>query len=353
MTESEQVPSTNALTPRGSSPSSSLVTAIELWSEATTSADSARRHDLLRDKRKALLSDGADGTAAGFFVCIHKPVEAITPLDVKTWQAYLEDMGLAPASVYSRVSRLSSFYDWLLSEPAFKDRIRANPVPLARPKAPKAYQSEKTQALSDDDARALLQVVQEEALKGDISAKRDYALLRFFFATGKRRSEIIGLRWDDLSFSRDAIIIRSKEKGGLYRATEITDSGVRVALFAYLKASERWDEAANQPLMEKDDPLWLRHDRAARGRQPVTSHGFVKLFKHYARLAGLGDIHLHQTRHTVARMVGEEAGDLAEVQTVLGHQNITTTRVYLDRITVKRDKHSRRIARRLGLEEDE
>ncbi len=345
--------SSRALKATSDSTTPALKNAVELWAAATTSPESDRRHDLLRDKQKALLGTGTQGTAAGFFICVPKPLESITPLDVKTWQAYLEDMGLAPASVYAHISRLSSFYEWLLSEPAFKDRIHANPVPLARPRAPKAYQSEKTQALSDEDARALLQVVQAEALKGSLSARRDYALLRFFFATGKRRSEIINLRWDDLRLSEDAIIMRSKEKGGLYRATEINDPGVRSALFTYLKASERWDEVENRPLMEQDEPLWLRHDRAAKGKQPVTSHGFVKLFKHYAKQAGLGNLHLHQTRHTVARMVGEQAGDLAEVQTVLGHQNISTTRVYLDRISIKRDKHSQRIAHRLGLDDEE
>lgn len=330
-----------------------LRNAVTLWAEATTRTSSDRRHDLLRDKFHALLSDGRDGTSAGFFVCVQKPVDQVTPLDVKTWQAYLEDMGLAHASIYARISRLSSFYNWLLNEPSFKGRIHANPVALARPRAPRAYQSEKTRALSDDDAHALLVEVQAAALKGDLSARRDYALLRFYFATGKRRSEIISLRWGDLHFSESAIIIHSREKGGLYRATEINDPGVRAALFAYLKATDRWDERSSTPLMEADSPLWLRHDRAASGQQPVTSHGFVKALKQYAKKAGLGDIHLHQTRHTVARLVGEESGNLAEVQTVLGHQNIATTRVYLERVQVKRDRHSRRIAKRLQLDADE
>jgi integrase len=194
--------------------------------------------------------------------------------------------------------------------------------------------------------------VREKALSDNLPAKRDYALLRFYFATGKRRAEIIGSRWRDLDFHEDVIIVQTQEKGGLYRATEIKDAGVKSALFAYLRATERWDERNNEPLMEVEMPLWLRHDRAAGKRpQPLTSHGFVKALKEYAQEAGLGDIHLHQTRHTVARLVGEQSGNLADVQTVLGHQNLATTRVYLDRITVKRDKYSQQIAKRL-LDED-
>jgi integrase len=72
--------------------------------------------------------------------------------------------------------------------------------------------------------------------------------------------------------------------------------------------------------------------------------------KRYATAIGLADIHLHQTRHTFARMVGEDAGSLIEVHEALGHKDIATTRVYLERVRTERDKHSRQIARRLGLE---
>ena len=340
------VPKTEILTP-------ALIKAVEMWADARTSATSKRRHDLLRDKKNALLADGKNGTTAGFFVCVPKPLHRVTPADVKFWQDYLESMNLAPSSVYACVSRLSSFFDWLIAEPTFARTIKANPVKLARPKAPKAYQNESAKALSDADARTLLEHVRSLAVDDNLSAIRDYALLRFYFATGKRRSEIINLRWKQVKLNSDHMIISTEEKGGLYRATEIRDGGVKSALIRYLKASDRWDDDFNEPLMEPDSPLWLRHDRAAKGQQPVTSHGFVFMLKKYALAAGIGDIHLHQTRHTVARMVGEDAGDLSEVQTVLGHQNLATTRVYLDRVSVKRDKHSKRIAKRLGSGTDE
>lgn len=331
-----------------------LTKAVDMWADVRTDANSKRRHDLLRDKHNALLGDGKDGAAAGFFVVVGKPVEQITPADVKAWQLYLEDMGLSAASVYARISRVSSFYDWLMTEPRFRDKIQGNPAKMARPKAPKAYQTPKSKALSDEDAITLLQYVQGLAADGkNLSAIRDYALLRFYFATGKRRSEIIDLRWRDLKLHTDKIVIHTEEKGGLYRASEVRDQGVRTALLSYLKASDRWDYDADAPFMEPESPLWLRHDRAASGQQPVTSHGFVYMLKKYAKASGIGDIHLHQTRHTVARMVGEDSGDLNEVQTVLGHQNLATTRVYLNRVAVKRDKHSQKIAGRLGFEVDE
>jgi site-specific recombinase XerD len=99
-----------------------------------------------------------------------------------------------------------------------------------------------------------------------------------------------------------------------------------------------------------DSPLWTAHDRSGQNTgKPLSSHGFVKNLKRYAEQAGLGDIHLHQTRHSYARIVSEETGSIIETQDALGHKNAATTRVYVQRIGVKRDKHSSKVAARLGL----
>jgi integrase len=74
--------------------------------------------------------------------------------------------------------------------------------------------------------------------------------------------------------------------------------------------------------------------------------------KVYAREAGIKDFHLHQTRHTFARLVAERTGSIIETQDALGHKNPATTRVYVRRIAVKRDKHSEDIVRLFGLSND-
>jgi site-specific recombinase XerC len=47
-------------------------------------------------------------------------------------------------------------------------------------------------------------------------------------------------------------------------------------------------------------------------------------------------------------MVTEERGSLSELQEALGHRNLSTTRLYVQRISIKRDKHSERISQRLS-----
>src|SRR5438874_8542464 len=87
--------------------------------------------------------------------------------------------------------------------------------------------------------------------------------------------------------------------------------------------------------------------RAGRVGAPLTSHAFVKNLKYYARVAKLKGFHLHQTRHTFARIFAEDSGSMMETQEALDHANVATTRAYVQRISIKRDKFSASIKRRI------
>jgi len=217
---------TRALSTGKTATSAALRNAIILWADSTTNPASARRRDLLRDKARVVLA---------FFEYTGKRPSMVTAIDVKTWQAELEDRGLAPATVYARISRVSSWYEWARQEPALAGEIGHNPAALARPKAPRAYQTESTKALDDDQVKALLVQVRARADSGDVVARRDYALLLFYLATGMRRNEVIRLRWGDVKIDA-RITLTTRVKGGDYANTEITDPRVRDALIGYLQA---------------------------------------------------------------------------------------------------------------------
>lgn len=79
----------------------------------------------------------------------------------------------------------------------------------------------------------------------------------------------------------------------------------------------------------------------------------MKNLKRYASAAGIDGFHLHQTRHTFARIVAEDSGSITETQDALGHRSAATTRVYVQLISVKRDKHSQRILGRFAKNKSE
>lgn len=323
--------SQTALVRQESDLQAALRNALSLWADATTDATTRRRAELLKGKPKVV---------EDFFAFVEKHPGEVTPEDVKLWQRRLEER-LRPATVYVRVSLLSSFYEWLMRDPVLAHFVQSNPVRLARPRAPKPYQTDSVKSFTDEELIALVEHVRSLAAgDGNLVAKRDYALLRLYVATGWRREEVISLRGRDVSIA-DGLIVSGRAKGGHYHAKEVRDPEVKDALLDYLAAADRLHA------LKTDAPLWTRHDNPKLAGEQLTSHAFVRNLKLYALAAGVGDVHLHQTRHTFARMVSEETGSISATQDALDHRNRATTSHYVQRISVKRDLYSEGIAERL------
>jgi len=305
--------------------------ALRLWAESATAASTERRDEIKNYKQKVVNS---------FFCFVNKNPDEVSPLDVEGWRKSLEAAGRRPSTIYARVCFLSSFFEWALRDPTLRNVIGNNPARMALPKAPKIYQTESVKAWTDEELQSIVQVVSEKAARGDIVGKRDYALLLFYLTTGMRRQEVISLRGGNVKLA-DSITLTGKVKGGDYVGREVREPLLRDALLDYLSSAGRLNA------LKTDSPLWTRHDKAGKPGAALSSHAFVKNLKRYAREAGIGDVHLHQTRHSFARIVAEETGSITETQDALGHRNASTTRVYVQRIAVKRDKHSERITSRL------
>jgi integrase len=320
-----------ALVPAGDDLQVVLRSAVSLWASATT-AESERRADLLRDKQRIVLN---------FFRHTGILPSEVEPSDVQGWLRDLEGKGIRAGTCYQHACLLSSFYSWAMRDSEVGQHVRRNPARLARPKAPKPYQTESVKALSDEEVGALVGAVRRRAQAGDVVGKRDYALLLLYLATGLRRQEAIGLRGKDIHVG-ESLVLEYRAKGGDYRSREVREPQVKEALLDYLTAADRMHA------LKTDAPLWTRHDRAGSPGEPLTSHCFVKNLKKYAKEAGVEGFHLHRTRHTFARIVSEVSGDITATQNALDHQNRSTTRVYVQRIAVKKDLYSDEVSKRWG-----
>ncbi|MGH7180016.1 MAG: tyrosine-type recombinase/integrase, partial [Tepidisphaeraceae bacterium] len=225
-----------------------LANAITLWADGSSDSESLRRADLVRIKRKAV---------EAFFARVAKAPQEVTPMEVKAWREEMEARGLALATIYCRLSFLSSFYEWMMRDPTLGRQIQKNPVKLARPKAPNAYQTRSAKALSDEQLERLRSVIRAHADRGEIGALRDYALFLFFVVSGMRRAEVLNLHAEDLEFREEGIVVNARVKGGDYIGRLIGNPAVRAALESYLRADGRMG------VLEKGGPLWVRHDQGA------------------------------------------------------------------------------------------
>ena len=303
---------------------------VESWLTRTVNSSLKRSNDIRNDKSKAVFD---------FFDFCAKSAEQVLPSDVEEWRWNLKTQKLADGTIYNRISALSQFYEYLRNEVGMMKFIPINPAKVSLPKATKPFQSESVKALSREELGRLLGIVANHAQNKHPVHLRDNAILQFYVATGKRRAEIINLRGDSIEIKDGRFFIRAKVKGGFFLNFELDDETTKNALFAYLEATGRTD------IFAKDAPVWLRHDKGAKAAKNagLTSHGFALRMGIYAVEAGIKGFHIHRLRHTFAKIVSEYSESMAETQEALGHSNIKTTQIYVQRLAVKKDKHSKSI----------
>lgn len=171
---------------------------ITLWAAARTGEAAVRRAELVRKKSEAV---------ATFFSFVRKRPGEADEHDVSRWDESLRRVReLSPATVYAWLSFLSSFYEWARRDPRAGAALPSNPVTLARPKAPRPYQTGKAEAWSGEERRAIAGAVEARAARDGpadwLVGKSDLALLRMYMATGRRREEVISLCGRDVRLRR-------------------------------------------------------------------------------------------------------------------------------------------------------
>jgi len=182
-------------------------------------------------------------------------------------------------------------------------------------------QTREVDFLDDDDLERLLKApLQSESKK--IIKLRDKAILELLFSTGLRVSELAKLNRENINLKKDEFTIRGK--GGKLRIVFLSDSA-KEALKAYLES--RKDVAA---------ALFVAHDPAQEGKERqecrqlnLTPRSIQRIVEKYSRHAGITkEITPHTLRHTFATDLLNNGADIRAVQSMLGHESITTTQIY-------------------------
>lgn len=234
----------------------------------------------------------------------------VTLQDLREYLFHLKDRGLAPTSIRRVISSLRSYFAFLVQEGA----LEADPA--ERLEAPRLGRKLPV-VLSLEEVESLL-----GALDPDSPLYwRDRAVLEVLYATGMRVSELVGLRLDQVNLAERVCTVWGK--GGKERMVPMGVPACR-ALDRYLREV--------RPQLERGrggGVVFLN----ARGR-PLSRMSIWTLVRRAAARAGLRTVPSpHTLRHTFATHLLEGGADLAAVQELLGHADISTTQIYthLDR----------------------
>jgi integrase/recombinase XerD len=231
--------------------------------------------------------------------------DAVTRTTVRRWIAWMHGEGYAPASIARKLSALRSLFRYLVRE----DLVSASPMLLVP--APKGRQTLPS-VLTVEEIERLLAAPDATTPLGI----RDRCLFEVLYATGLRVSELLGLRVDQIDWTRRSIQVLGK--GSKERIVLVGDLAV--------DALERYVHEA-RPLLEGDatcDALFLSHLGKA-----LSVRGFhLVLQRHLAHCGIARRVTPHTLRHSFATHLLEGGADLRTVQELLGHASVSTTQVY-------------------------
>lgn len=145
---------------------------------------------------------------------------------------------------------------------------------------------------------------------------RDRTMLELLYATGLRVSELIALRFEQISLRQGSV--RIVGKGNKERLVPVGEQA--------LSWLEQYISAAREAILagRQSDFLFVTNRGSAMTRQ-----AFWYLIKRYANVAGITTtLSPHTLRHAFATHLLNHGADLRVVQLLLGHSDLSTTQIY-------------------------
>lgn len=250
-------------------------------------------------------------------------LQALTPQHINTLKSKKLKEGLSPTTV-------SAIHDML--HKALDDAVKMGLIArnVCDVVSHTRKQHKEINPLMPEQARKLL-----EAVKGHPQE----ALFVLALATGMRRGELLGLKWQDINLDKGTLQVRrmlsrlptqmGKENGDLYVEAEPKTKSSRrnivIAGFA-LEALKEHRKRQNEMKRLAGDS-WEEHDYVfckALG-QHLDPGGVLVQLKHLLEKAGLPDRRFHDLRHSAATLLLSMGVHPKVVQEILGHSVISMT----------------------------
>jgi len=232
----------------------------------------------------------------------------VTRNEIGAYVDYLLRKRRRPKTITCHLQTIRLFFDYLVHE---EGRSMANPVTRISLRLPKPL----PRHLQDGQVTRFFAVITD---------LRDRALFMVMLRCGLRVQEVAELTVDAIDFGRRQIVV-SNGKGAKDRIVYVSEDA-RSALLAYLVRRS-----------SKAEGLFLVQKGPMKGK-PLSVRGIQKRIEYYARKSGL-EVSCHRLRHTMATQLLNADADLATIQDLLGHGQITTTQRYcrVANLKVQRD----------------
>lgn len=222
---------------------------------------------------------------------------------IRGWILSMMDEGYSASSVGRKLSALRSFYHYLLK----KGEIEADPV--RKVMAPKKKKTIPVFVREEDMNRLLDDTDFGKGFEG----VRNRLILEFFYVTGVRLSELVGLKDADVDFSAKVVKVTGKR------------NKQRIIPFgSELDADLKQYLSLRNETCGMTDFFFVRNNGLKLNAPAV----YLLVRRSLSKVVTLKKKSPHVLRHSFATSMLNNQAELGAVKELLGHESLTTTEIY-------------------------
>jgi site-specific recombinase XerD len=236
-------------------------------------------------------------------------IEDITPDTIRSYLVFMRNQGYAPDTIRDRYVGIAAWFNFMCSD----GLIVGNPVKsVKKPKLPKVF----ARTFTASELQKILTYFKTDTFAG----MRNKTILYLLYGTGIRKTELLELTVFNLHMDMSSMTIIGKGN----KQREVPLSPVLMKLLRqYLGCREE--------ILTKHDSQTSRLIITKYGR-PLSDGGLRQVFRFLKDGTGIGGLRFspHTLRHSFAKAFLTNGGNLFALQDVLGHEDISTTRIYVE-----------------------
>ncbi len=152
-----------------------------------------------------------------------------------------------------------------------------------------------------------------------VTTHRNKVMYRLMLNTGLRVSEVTALRWNNIDFDSNKLMVR-EGKGAKDRTLWISED--------ISEDLREWRDRQAEELGERSKYVFTTMREGKSGHR-LSIQQVWETLKTYVRKAGIEkNVSPHTLRHTFATDLYRETKDIRLVQKALGHSDLSTTMIY-------------------------
>ena len=230
---------------------------------------------------------------------------AVTSYDIRAWIVSMLDNNYSAISVHRKISCLRVFFRYLRKEGIIKnDPLEKVVLPKRKKSLPVFIEEE-----------AMTQLLDNFSFGDGFAGLRNRTIIEFLYLTGMRRSELIGLKDNDVDLSEGSVKVTGKRN----------KQRIIPLVKPFIKRLEEYIKVRNENIQTENNGWFFITNS---GNKLYDKYVYNTVNSYLAMVTTIEKKSPHVLRHTFATHMLNRGADLNSIKELLGHANLSATQIY-------------------------